>query len=505
MGIAKIGYKKIAKRKEKFAYDFKYFLNGINSSLDESIQNTSNASFFKNFSIKKGTLNTGLGLQPLKFWSTSFNRFTTYNKTYDGKALKLYCFPFFDEIYENDADMIFVYTSIGELWYMKYTSQFRNFDKCNCPTFSTPPKFLYYIMPDGGQVGIFCSKTQPLTMINYGRDCVVVQNAPKIKSLCVHYDRIFVCVEDDAKAVWFSDEMNPLNWNISNTEGGFLKMNDTLGDCVKILSFQNYIFVFREYGITKITAFSSQDTFSMQNVYLSSNYIYANTACICGDLIYFIATDGVYVFNGVSVKKVSVGFEKIFINQNQKFAKGVYYKNSYYLILNTNLSDLCFNEDGLNSIIRLDCEDFSYDILSDVNVIDIEKMNSSGIECLAVIECFETQDQEGYDTKLSSVDFVGEVDSMPTIKEWSSPYTDLGNALYHKNICGVALQTSCDCDVIIRTENGQVQVNFKGSEKSQSKPIFISGVMVQVSIVCRQKEAMISHPKIFYRLGKANA
>ena len=51
MGIAKNQYKKLGVNRNSYSFDFNYFLNGMNSSIDESIQSVSNAYSIKNFTV----------------------------------------------------------------------------------------------------------------------------------------------------------------------------------------------------------------------------------------------------------------------------------------------------------------------------------------------------------------------------------------------------------------------------------------------------------------------
>ena len=506
MGIAKNQYKKLGVNRNSYSFDFNYFLNGMNSSIDESIQSVSNAYSIKNFTVKKGVLSTGLGLRILTFPSDlEDGAETPYEHTYTGQALSVYSFPYYDVLAKKDRDMLFIYTSDHLLYYMKYSSPYRPFFKYSCPEFTSIPDYLYYIMPDGKESGLFCSENEPLTLLNFFVNYKVVENAPSITNLCVHYDRVFAVTRIGRSKVWFSDEMDPTNWNISSTEGGYIGMNDSLGDCKKVLSFNNYVFVFREYGITRITAYASQESFSMQNVYASSNYIYTNTACICGDVICFLATDGLYMFDGVNARKVNAGFEKIYEGINQDKAKGVFYKNSYYLMMNTNLAPINELQNVKNTLLRYDCEDGLYDILTNVELMDIEKMTSSGIERLVSIDIQSHEGEEGFETRLSQINYFGDVYGKSTEKEWISPYTDLGKPDYTKNIYAIALQTTYDCDVEIITDKMSQIVHFKGSDKAQRKPVFVSGVMIKIKISTQENEAMISHPILYYRLGKANA
>ena len=505
MAIAKISYKKLntAQRNLK-SFDFNYFLNGLNSVVDESVQSVSNAKLFKNFSVKNYVLSTGLGIVPLQFFNTKINQSTTVQQNFEGQALALFVYQYFDSAEQSYNDVLFVYSSDKKLYYLQYSSNSRNFVCFDLKTFESFPDYLYYIMPDESEVAMFCSDTEKLTVVSSVSNCTTIENAPLITSLCVHFDRIFAVTTSGKNRAWFSDELDPTNWNVSNSEAGYIAMNDSLGECKKVLSFKNYVFVFREYGITRITAYASQESFSMQNVYISSNLLFSNTASICGDVIYFLASDGLYSFDGVNVNKINSGLEKIIEGCDESNAKAVYFQNSYYIILNTQLSEQTNHLKENNTLIRYDCNSYNYDILSDVKIIDIAKITTSGLEKLAVVQLSNFNSSEDFETKLGQVEFCGGVFDNVTDKVWCSPKTDIGVSNYNKNVCAISLQTNAYCDVVIKTENGERKINFSPCDKTQKKAVYITGTMIEVYIHSSSKDVKISHPIIYYKLGKSN-
>lgn len=506
MAISRSVFKKIQGTGQVKSFDFDYFLQGMNSVTDESVQTLKQAKSFKNFNVSSGVLATGMGVSALKFYSSATGQDTALHTNYDGQVLSIYCCPYTDPVSTTPGDSIVIYTSAKKMYYSLYATNFRTFISLNAPEFELAPDYLYYIMPDRTQVMMFSSNLQPLTILTFTSNYAQMEDAPKIKSLCNHNDRIFAVTANGLSSVWFSDESDPTDWQVSSTGAGNITMNDMLGDCTKIISFKGYVYVFREYGITRISTYASQENFIVQNVYESSNYIYSNTACICGDFILFYATDGFYSFNGVTVKKLDIGFEKLLQGMDQSYAKGVHYKNSYYLMCNTSLSTIATNAlNSQNTLIKFDYLMGNYEFLVGCNILDIEKLNSSKIEKLAIVELVSYQNSSTYQTRLSQVEQSGKIYSDNTTKEWISPKVDFGVSNYTKNIYAISLLTKYDCNVIITTEKEEVIVNFAGSNISQKKPVFVSGVMVQIKISTTSANACISHPTLYYKIGTANA
>lgn len=106
-------------------------------------------------------------------------------------------------------------------------------------------------------------------------------NAPKFTSIAVHNERVFGTVNGVSNQVWFSDDFDPANWKVSPTEAGYISFADDLGKAIKVVSFLNYLYVFRDYGIFRLTAYGDQNDFIMKrclpirDVYIKIRLCYA--------------------------------------------------------------------------------------------------------------------------------------------------------------------------------------------------------------------------------------
>lgn len=70
---------------------------------------------------------------------------------------------------------------------------------------------------------------------------------------------------------------------MSPDEAGFINFSDECGDVIKVVSFSNYLYVFREYGIFRLTAYGDQNDFCLKRslpirgVYIKTRLRYAET------------------------------------------------------------------------------------------------------------------------------------------------------------------------------------------------------------------------------------
>lgn len=55
--------------------------------------------------------------------------------------------------------------------------------------------------------------------------------------MTMHYERLFATTSTDKYTLYFSDDLDPTNWNENITEGGFIQMLDERGELLKVISF----------------------------------------------------------------------------------------------------------------------------------------------------------------------------------------------------------------------------------------------------------------------------
>ena len=74
-------------------------------------------------------------------------------------------------------------------------------------------------------------------------------------------------------------------------------------------------------------------------VYIARLKSFVPTDCICvPDEIVFFAEDGLYSFNGSSVKRLTFGFEKL-VKSNKQKPSATYFNDVYYLALKLDFDD----------------------------------------------------------------------------------------------------------------------------------------------------------------------
>lgn len=301
---------------------------GVNSLKSERLTDADEAVECYNFSTRNGGLTDGDGIEEL----------TLNGKTFPLPAgvypLKIYYYPYIEPVTLNKKDKLLVYGSDGSLYLFEiYDNKERV--KLGGATFSSPPSAVTYNYDDtdvliisGEGEGTYILKNDALTP---------VPDAPDVTSLCVQSERLIVASPEGNSKLWFSEDFNPENWNVSLTEAGYVELYDALGKIKRVVGFNGYAYVFKEYGIYRLYLAGAQSDFSVSCVLKSGSYIYGDSVTVCGDFITYMTDDGIYAFNGLSASKISGETDGFLRSGGDKTACGEYLNGNLYLLINVKI------------------------------------------------------------------------------------------------------------------------------------------------------------------------
>ena len=329
------------------------FQNGLNLKLDENLTPLTNAVKFYNFSNKSGSLTKGLGLADFCTTLTG-DSLTDLDEI---NVISVFYSKKFNNSLNANQDRLGIISS-DRNFYSIPLNQNQTFELTNhvgIALNSADITAINYNL-DGEDSTLISSKNDSMVVWPTENEIYRVIDCPKITSMCVHYERVFATVSDDETAVWFSDDLDPTNWSLSLTEAGFIKMQDDKGGCRKVISFNGYVYVFRDYGIARISAFGDQKQFSVSQLFVSSGKIYADSVVLCGNEVVFLATDGLYKFDGISCVKILDNLTPAFIGIDNQNCNAAYFENKYYLACKFNYFDNTQAENAAynNALIEVD-------------------------------------------------------------------------------------------------------------------------------------------------------
>lgn len=434
------------------------------SDKEEGEVDARNSVLTYNFSCKEGRLLCGYGVRELQMPTSTTDlssesvipvngdevralwSFTWYEST--GDELKYYLFYFNDQ-HKFCYDNIFNIRPLP----LSLQSQFT----------STPVGINYRI--NGKDYMIFSSADCNTFVFGDGYQ-QYLENGPKLVSLCSHNDKLFAITGKARRSLVFTDNLNILEWDNSKTK--HLEFGDDRGNLTKVISFDDYVYVFREFGITKVSTYATSGELSVSHIFQSSSYIYPGSIASDGENIYFMTRDGFYKFNGSKVTRIELGNFNMF--EDNSNCSAICFESKYMLA-----SRMKFNDGQTqgceaaecgyvnNAIFIYNVQTQKVEIVRGVDVKQLLALNNP-YKC-KVVMCFNNANID----KLGELVTNGKVFGTTSHKVWESPLTDLGQGDNSKKVEFFTIKTNCDCVVTIVTEKTSRQ--FKILPKSVTQHI----------------------------------
>ena len=366
----------------------------VDHRIDGDVGGFNKAKVCYNFTCKDGALKTSFGLKGLQ----STYRLPNY-EIFDA----IYFYKRNDYVNGVNDDRIIAYSTSGNMFVVSASGG--AYTQIAGLTFTKKPIGVCYNY-NSKDVIIFSAEGEGIKIYD-GNSVVTVPDAPPVTSMCIHNERLFITSGGVDGALWFSDDFDPTNWNVSLTEAGFIDMSDERGEMLEAVAFGGHVYVFRDYGVSRVTAYADQSEFSVSHLLVSCGKICKHTITVCGDCILFFASDGLYRFDGYNAVKISEPwFDNVETTKN--WVKGVYYNGyAYYLIsvkINTGLQWVIL-------AVKPNGSDYAFSLIAQIT--DIAVMRGENIYKLFAVErmklnVFEVEQGAGWDGDSINMEWQGE-------------------------------------------------------------------------------------------------
>ena len=249
-------------------------------------------------------------------------------------------------------------------------------------TFDSAPISLSY-KKDDSDVVILASK-EKMVVWKAEKSPYTVPDVPVITSMCMNDGVLFCSIQAPAYKVWYATDLDAENIGNIGANSGYISFEDELGDAKKIIALDEEVYVFREFGISKIKYL--QNSITTSQIYATNSRILENTVCACGNFIIFMTFDGLYIFNGVKVTKMDIDIKNMLDGLN-KNAVSSSLGNKYYLALRLNYNDNKTSElDNYNyinnTILVINTDDFSFHFMRGYDVQSFQPAKTTEFEKL---------------------------------------------------------------------------------------------------------------------------
>ena len=428
----------------KYTYSVSNFLNGLSvDEYDSGLLPINTAVSSYNFDFSGGNLKSGIGFYEslLELFSVGLRDTVKAQIMSIGSIIKLFVYRNYNNINESREDKLLLLSSDLCLFILNIKGENTNLERVRNITFTSVPSAISYRL-NGKDVLIFTSETDNMVVYDGVNLPYEVLDAPKISSMDLHYERLFVTTINEKSQVLFSDDLDPTLWSIDLSEAGFIEMVDERGALNKVISFNDYLYIFRDYGISRLTAFGDQEGFSVSHLFVSSAKIYPGSIAVCGDRILFLASNGLYSFDGYSATKILPNISQAF-STNNNACTSAFFEGKYYLAFNVKFDeDLDFNESGFinNCLLEYDIKTKNYKLSRGVDIIHIESVMVGGYEKLYL--CMREKQSENY--KVCSINDSGSYLSTSLKKVWKTGFYGFNKKQKNKCVRSVSLYLTGD-------------------------------------------------------------
>ena len=323
-----------------------------------------------------------------------------------------------------------------------------------------------------------------------------VQNSKKLWAGTLHYERLFaVGDESDHNRVRFSAQYDPKDFTVSYDKGGYIDFLKDKGEALEILSHANSIFVFWQYGIARIKAYSYQDEFTAAEVYESISPILRGSVQACGEYVIFAAKDGVYAFNGTDAVRVSDPLEKLFEASRDVLqeAASAFFGGKYYLSAVMRLPGEKKTE---KLLLVFDLKSRRWQMYRDIPVRQFVPLHNHGEDRLLAV----MDDGRLCMPDSAAQDYVGK----PIHACWNMPVSNLGMPEAEKELRELHATVSGSgrlrFTVFTERESEQAEVELHESQRVISCPLHLKGRLVGLRVEnLSGNDFKLSAPALLYR------
>ncbi len=457
---------------------------GIVNSLDESVADMAYATKALNFAFEKGVLTGGIGMD------VACGRIngTLDEIGYPYIPIGRRCLDIFlyrrlaedgtpdDRIVVRLSDYKFIYTPVHRKQNWRTIAGLAISGEVSAVNYNYK----------GQDVLLLSSPQEGMYVIN-DEKALVCSDAPHFTSFTAHNERVYGSVKSSQNQLWFSDDFDPFNWRVSSDEAGYINFSDECGEVLKVVSFLNYLYIFREYGIFRLTAFGDQSEFFMKKLFTDTGRIYKSSIEVCGDKIIFYAEDGLYAFDGYEVARIAKELMPV-LNANSISAA---YLDDYYFMA-CGLYDEA--EANNNAVVRYRLSDGTISVLYGVSVqclLTVRAHNTAQVLALLNHDSVSSMNK-GLNTRIIvEMSKSGKVLERTTSKVYVSPYSTMSSPAL-KTVRSASVLTKTPIKLTLKLDGERYEYKLSGSEQLQTVYVEKCGRRIGVEISCDAAEAYIA-------------
>lgn len=442
-----------------------------------------------NFGTKTGALTAGLGL---KKPTLPTNQTGTVMSEFDVDAtevLALYPFTTFDNMTNTDRYYLFYLDTGRQLCFFDLLGT-KGMRRTEVTFNEIPNAAAFKINSDVDTVFFSSPSDKTLGYNNAGP--AYYDNIPKFISGCWHGPYLFMVTVGDTNKLIYSKKRVDI-WNYDNVEDVPLPY-DIRGGLTKLVSLRDSMYLFRNYGITRLNLYSLKAELSFTNIFESHSHIYPKSISIYGDKIVFLTDEGLFSVEGNMVNKIDMPIEDNIMPANHDCV-GVCFNGKYYLACRYDFKDdLKIGEEAAgcknNALIEFDLENKSFEISRGLDVCDMTVVQTPMARKLFAAV------RGTHKAHLGEVAHNGMIFDQPLHKVWSVNNLDFGYGSNDKCVTDITIKPGASGKFTIASETDSQTLDVPLSTRTQRFRTRVFGKTFALSIESDAPSPVISCPEL---------
>ncbi len=146
---------------------------------------------------------------------------------------------------------------------------------------------------------LFISSDRGEIILYDGTTATTYTDKPYLTDACVYNNRIYAVAGSGKNALLYSGVWNPTSWGDNDK----ISFPDEGGKLLKVLVLKDNLFIFRERSVYRFTAYQGSSGYSLTQVLVTETPIYANSATVCGSMLYVATGEGFFRYNGSTFER----------------------------------------------------------------------------------------------------------------------------------------------------------------------------------------------------------
>lgn len=369
-----------------------------------------------------------------------------------------------------------------------------------------------------GSLGFHLSSEQA-SFVNFnmtGKDCLVAYDdngmcylfdgekmqssseAPKLTSACYHDRRVFGTVTDDCNKIAYSVKYNPIKWTEADGAGR-ITLPDDGGVVRRLVSFNGYLYVFRDYAVYKLTSYNNMRSYSIVKVFSGMNKVYAETVACSHSKMYFLTDCGFYEYDGSKFSRIWQQYFPLLADKT--YANAIVDGDKYYLACGIEKNGETVGEEGYCQknngilVVNLYCNEFT--LFRGADVKRFVPVNYENKRYVYLVN--NSPPRTG---ALGMITDDGKMYRASLKKLWKSPFTVLGGDEKEKIVRKVRLLSSSAVTLKVKVDEKEKTFVLTTNDKKKRNDVDLCGTKVGITVETQNDTFLVDGFEIDYETSE---